>query len=264
MNKNKIKKITDTINKYLGQCLKPTGDKSKTLEEAMRYAVFPGGKRIRPTLVIAVSKIAGIPLKKILPAACGIELIHSFSLIHDDLPCMDNDDFRRGRLSCHRKFGEAEALLAGDALLCMGIREIAKCKSYQAVIRTCDALGSNGMAEGQSLDMIFKNRQIPPDTKIWLDRKKTGELFSLCFEIPSMIGKCEKTTARKLRQLGLLFGEAFQMLDDIHDKEGNRNILERQLRKKGRLLVNQTKNFGSKANLLLGIIKDVFSDFVDM
>lgn len=264
MNKNKIEKITDTINKYLKQCLKHTGGKAKNLEEAMRYAVLPGGKRIRPTLVIAVSKIIGIPVKKILPAACGIELIHSFSLIHDDLPCMDNDDFRRGRPSCHRKFGEAEALLAGDALLCMGIREIAKCKSYEAIIRTCDVLGSNGMAGGQSLDMIFKNRHIPTDVKIWLDRKKTGELFSLCFEIPSIIGKGKPTIARKLRRLGLLFGETFQMLDDIHDKEGNRDILERQLRKKCRFLLKQTRSFGRKANLLLEIIKEVFSDFVDM
>jgi len=264
VNKEKIEKLIGIINQYLCQCLKNTGGKAKTLEEAMRYAVFPGGKRIRPILVIAVSKMIDVSVKKILPAACGIELIHSFSLIHDDLPCMDNDNFRRGKPTCHRKFGEAEALLAGDALLCLGIKEIAKCKSWQAVVRTCDALGSDGMAGGQSLDMIFKCRKIQQETKKWIDLKKTAELFSLCFEIPAIVGKCDKITTRKLRQIGVLFGEAFQILDDIHDKEGNRNILEKQLKRRCCLLINKTRNFGKKSKLLIEIIKNIFSGFVDI
>ncbi|HQL65441.1 MAG TPA: polyprenyl synthetase family protein [bacterium] len=235
---------------------------AKTLEEAMRYAIFPGGKRIRPVLVIAVSKTVGIPTKKILPAACGVELIHSFSLIHDDLPCMDNDDFRRGKPSCHKKFGEAEALLAGDALLCLGIKEIAKCKSYQAVIRTCDALGSNGMAGGQSIDMKFKNKPLPADIKIWLDRKKTGELFSLCFELPAIIGQCELNIVKKLKDIGIVFGEAFQILDDIDDREGDKKILEEQLKRRCHILVNRTKNLKGRVDLLLDVIKTTFTDFV--
>jgi len=261
--KKTVEKLLDVINDYLEHCLKKdTAGKAKNLESAMRYAVFPGGKRIRPLLVIAVSRMLKIPVKKILPAACGIELIHTFSLIHDDLPCMDNDDFRRGKPACHRQFTEAEALLAGDALLCLGIREIAKCKSYHAVIRTCDALGADGMAGGQSLDMIFQNRHVPRDVKVWIDRKKTGELFSLCFEMPAIIGKSDKSCVRKLKQIGLLFGEAFQMRDDINDKEGNRKLLEKQLRKKCNILIKKIETFGEKPNLLCGVVKNVFSPFV--
>jgi len=260
--KRNIQVLVSIINRYLHSCLKNTDGRAKKLEEAMRYAVFPGGKRIRPVLVIAVSEIIDIPIKEILPAACGVELIHSFSLIHDDLPCMDNDDFRRGKPSCHKKFGEAEALLAGDALLCLGIKEIAKCKSYQAVIRTCDALGSNGMAGGQSVDMNFKNKPLPADIKIWLDRKKTGELFSLCFELPAIIKQCELNTVKKLKSIGIVFGEAFQILDDINDREGDKKILEEQLRKRCNLLVNKTKNLKVRIDLLLNVIKGTFTDFV--
>ncbi|MCM8805435.1 MAG: polyprenyl synthetase family protein [Candidatus Omnitrophica bacterium] len=262
MDKKTIDKYLEIVDRYLKRCLKPTGGMAKTLEKAMYYAVFPGGKRIRPLLTIAVAKIVGVPLKKILPCACGIELIHSFSLIHDDLPCMDNDDFRRGKPSCHKKFGEAQALLAGDALLCLGLREISKCGIPEATIKACDALGSDGMAGGQSLDMIFKGKTIPHKTKIWIDRKKTGELFSLCFEIPAMIGKSEEKTLKRMKTIGTLFGTAFQILDDLYDEEGNEEKLKKQLKKTLDILVEKTENFGEKARLLLTLTGMIFGDFV--
>ncbi|HOK79651.1 MAG TPA: polyprenyl synthetase family protein [bacterium] len=262
MDEKNINQMIKLVDAYLKKRLAFTSSRARNLEQAMYYAVFPGGKRIRPLLVLSVAKILDIPFKKILPVACGIELIHSFSLVHDDLPCMDNDDFRRGKPSCHKKFGEAEALLAGDALLCLGIREIAKCGSPEAVIITCNALGSNGMAGGQSLDMAYKNKKIPHKIKIWIDEKKTGELFRLCFEIPAIVGKADKDVVGKLRQTGALFGEAFQILDDIHDKEGNEKSLKKRLKKTYQQLLTQLENFGSRADILTSLIRMSFGSFV--
>lgn len=260
----KIEKLLKEINSYLKKCLGDTGGMAKEIENAMRYAVFPGGKRIRPLLVLSVARIARVPLKKILPAACGIELIHCFSLVHDDLPCMDNDDFRRGKPSCHKKFGEAQALLAGDALLCLGIREIAKCGTLEAVIRICDALGSNGMAGGQSLDMIFKNKQIPKKIKIWIDRKKTGELFSLCFEIPALVGKCKSAEVKRFREIGSLFGESFQILDDLKDREGDEKQLMNNLHGTVKKLLRRIKKLGKNSEMLLHLCRKIFGSFVDI
>ncbi|MGB9642164.1 MAG: polyprenyl synthetase family protein [Candidatus Ratteibacteria bacterium] len=262
MDEKKFNQMIKMVDAYLKKCLAFTSSQARNLEQAMYYAVFPGGKRIRPLLVLSAAKILDIPLKKILPAACGIELIHSFSLVHDDLPCMDNDDFRRGKPSCHKKFGEAEALLAGDALLCLGIREIAKCGNIEAVVITCDALGSDGMAGGQSLDMAYKNKKIPHKIKIWIDGKKTGELFRLCFEIPAIVGKADKEVARKLRQTGALFGKAFQILDDIHDKEGNEKCLKIRLKNTYQRLLKQLENFGSRADVLTSLVRMILGGFV--
>ncbi|MCX7704955.1 MAG: polyprenyl synthetase family protein [bacterium] len=259
-----IEKSLKEINLYLEKCLKPTGGMAKNLDKAMHYAVFPGGKRIRPLLVMAVARIIGVSPKKILPSACGIELIHCFSLVHDDLPCMDNDDFRRGKPTCHKKFGQAQALLAGDGLLCLGIREIAKCGVPEAVIRTCDALGPDGMAGGQSLDMIFKNKKIPQKTKRWIDRKKTGELFSLCFEIPAIVGKFDRRKTEKFRKIGTLFGQAFQMLDDLKDEEGDRKKLESGLKKITNCLLKEIKKFGKKADMLENLVRNIFGSFVEI
>ncbi len=246
-----IEKSLKEVNSYLEKCLKHKGGMAKTLEKAMYYAVFPGGKRIRPLLVLAVARIVKVPARKILPVACGIELIHCFSLVHDDLPCMDNDDFRRGKPTCHKKFGEPQALLAGDALLCLGIREIAKCGVAEAVIRICDGIGSDGMAGGQSLDMIFKNKRLPENIKLWIDRKKTGELFSLCFEIPAIIGKCEKNETEKLKTIGVLFGQAFQILDDLMDREGDEKKLKTGLEKTVKHFLQETGKYGRNAQMLL-------------
>ncbi|HXK44344.1 MAG TPA: polyprenyl synthetase family protein [bacterium] len=262
MDEKDINKMIKMVDAYHEKCLAFTSSRARGLERAMYYAVFPGGKRIRPLLVLAVAKILNIPSKKILPVACGIELIHSFSLVHDDLPCMDDDYFRRGKPSCHKKFGEAEALLAGDALLCLGIREIAKCGEPEAVIITCDALGSDGMAGGQSLDMIYKNKKIPDRTKIWIDEKKTGELFRFCFEIPAIVGKSDRVILKKLRQTGALFGEAFQILDDIHDREGNEKHLAMRLNNTYSRLLHQSENFGHRADTLTALIKMIFGGFV--
>jgi len=259
----KIEKSLKEINLYLMKCLRHTGGMAKKLEKSMYYSVFPGGKRIRPLLVMSVAKIVGVPAKKILPAACGIELIHCFSLVHDDLPCMDDDDFRRGKPTCHKKFGEDQALLAGDALLCLGIREIARCGIPEVVIRTCDALGSNGMAGGQSLDMIFKNKTISDKTKNWIDMKKTGELFSLCFEIPAIAGRCSSRQSRRLKEIGVLFGKAFQILDDITDREGNEKILKKQLDAAVNHLLVRIGEFGSKSDMLAWLVRMIFGGFVD-
>lgn len=260
---DKIEKSLKEINRYLEECLKPEGGMAKKLEKAMYYSVFPGGKRIRPLLMLAVAEITGVPVKKILPAACGIELIHCFSLVHDDLPCMDNDDFRRGKPTCHKKFGQDQALLAGDALLCFGIREIAKSGNIEAVIKTCDVLGSNGMAGGQSLDMIFKEKKIPVKIKKWIDRKKTGELFSLCFEIPAIVGGLKKKERDYLKEIGLIFGQSFQILDDIFDKEGDEKILKEQLKKNVCELTEKIKHFGKKSEMLLSLVMMIFGGFVD-
>ncbi|MCM8788662.1 MAG: polyprenyl synthetase family protein [Candidatus Omnitrophica bacterium] len=259
-----IEKSLKEINHYLQECLKSTGGMAKNLEKAMHYSVFPGGKRIRPLLVMAISKILGLNAKKILPVACGIELIHCFSLLHDDLPCMDNDDYRRGKPTCHRKFDEAQAILAGDALLCLGIREIARCGKSEAVIKTCDALGSDGMAGGQSLDMIYKDRKASQKIKNWIDRKKTGELFSICFEIPAIVKGCREKEKGMLKKIGILFGQAFQILDDLLDREGNEEVLKTELTVKVRNLMHIAEKSGKKSRMLCSLIKMIFGKFVDI
>ena len=222
----------------------------------MRYSVFSGGKRIRPILTIESSKACGGNLKDVLPAACAIELVHTYSLIHDDLPAMDNDDFRRGKPTCHKMFGEASAILAGDALLTLAFNIIAsKSKpviGMKIIRELSDAIGANGMVAGQALDLEFqvkfgtnkgqgapraylsepmapesRRRPVGPEARIktgqWLkkiDLLKTAKLFSAAAKIGALTAGAQSNKIRALEQFGLDFGLSFQIVDDYLDGEG--------------------------------------------
>jgi geranylgeranyl diphosphate synthase type II len=248
------------INRYLRHAL-ASQTKAAGLVRAMRYAVFPGGKRIRPLLMMAASDLLGIRPDDILPAACGVELIHNFSLIHDDLPCMDNDDMRRGKPSCHRKFGQATALLAGDALLALGLGEIAACAGEKAVIRAAQALGPDGMAGGQYLDIIYSGKSISGATKRWINRKKTGELFSLCFEIPAIKAGLRSKRSRILINIGQVFGEAFQVIDDMKDSEGDRKQQKKMLEHLRRKFERGLSSISRQETFLGFLARSIFSSF---
>ncbi|MFH1076872.1 MAG: polyprenyl synthetase family protein [Pseudomonadota bacterium] len=151
---NKKKLIDKALDSYLpSQKAKP-----QIIHKAMRYAVFPGGKRIRPILTIAGFEACGSTNNSIMPIACAVELIHTYTLIHDDLPCMDNDDYRRGRLSCHKKFDEGIALLTGDALLTLGFQLLSETGDADVVKEISKAIGSCGTIGGQVVDIGLRTR----------------------------------------------------------------------------------------------------------
>lgn len=174
------------------------------LSQAMRYMVFPGGKRIRPIVVLAVAEALGAG-KRALPSACAVELVHSYSLIHDDLPCMDDADTRRGRPSCHRKFDEATAVLAGDALLTLAFEILPDAESARVLARHA---GYRGMVGGQALDLEKR----APIREI--HEKKTAALFAASAELGAIAAGKHR---RQMRTYGRYLGLLFQAVDDLQD-----------------------------------------------
>ncbi len=201
----------------------------KELYEAMMYSVLGGGKRIRGVLMLECAKICGLSQKQILPFACAIEMIHASTLIHDDLPCMDDDDYRRGKPSCHKQYGEDIALLAGDALYAYAINHILRktdandfCGSVTDAISTLLSLaGADGVFAGQILDKKYEQAVCKPDELLHLHSLKTGALFSACARIPLILSRADNTTERALRVYMNKLGLAFQIKDDLLDFEGS-------------------------------------------
>ncbi len=202
------------------------------LYQAMRYAVLSGGKRFRPLLLLASGGCFGAPGKILLPFACALELIHNYSLIHDDLPAMDDDDFRRGQPSCHRAFGEDIALLAGDGLLTLAFEIMAgakvpenmvkrKEKAIQAVGR---AAGVSGMIGGQYLDITLKPANLTQRKLEELILKKTGALIVAAVEIGAVLGGAPTPMRRLMAEFGRNVGLAFQVRDDILDCQKSKSV----------------------------------------
>ncbi len=210
------------IDKNLRRHLPSEKKYPATIHKAMRYSVLSGGKRIRPILAIESSRISGGKVKEVLPAACAIELIHTYSLIHDDLPAMDNDDYRRGKPTSHKVFGEANAILAGDALLTLAFNIIAKNnnpKTGSEIIKELsDAIGTKGMVGGQAADLESKNKKINGHTLDKINRLKTARLFEASAKIGGIASHAGKEELKALAKFGLYFGMAFQIVDDIIDK----------------------------------------------
>ena len=212
---------TPVINDFLEKHLKDEVDDHK-ISQIMAYSVMAGGKRLRPLLFLSTLNTLG---KKIdepeIRIACGIELIHTYSLIHDDLPAMDNDDYRRGKLTSHKKWGEAEAILAGDALLPMGIQWIAEgSQSAELVSIITRAVGPNGMVGGQYLDIdSTNNSSVSNDDKL-IDRMewlKTGRLIEASVEMAAVYAKASDIEKVKLVDFSRVFGRAYQIYDDLVD-----------------------------------------------
>ncbi len=190
---------------------------------AARYSLLDRGKRARANLIYLTASLVGDDWKRFSPFACAVEMIHCYSLIHDDLPCMDDDDFRRGKPSCHVAHGEATALLAGDALLGMGLETVAYCEGFspeeklEAMKAITMAMGPQGMIYGQELDLKYENSSIDIDTLKLIHKNKTGAMISLCGKLGS-IGTA--LSEEKNKALELFFsnvGLVFQIVDDILD-----------------------------------------------
>lgn len=186
--------------------------------ESMAYSVFSDGKRFRPLLSLLTAKALGKSPEQVLPLAAGVELIHTYSLIHDDLPCMDDDDFRRGRPTNHRVFGEAGALLAGDALLTLAFGVLAQSPSPRAataVALLSEAAGPRGMVGGQALDIEAQNPTLTLLEEI--HQRKTGRLIQVSVEAAGVLCEADLNQVEALRLYGEQLGLAFQLADDIQD-----------------------------------------------
>ncbi|MBI4246855.1 MAG: polyprenyl synthetase family protein [Candidatus Rokubacteria bacterium] len=200
-----------------------------TVHRAMRYSVLAGGKRLRPILVIAGAETVGGSPPAVLPAACSLELIHTYSLIHDDLPAMDDDDYRRGRLTSHKVFGEAVAILAGDALLTLAFKLAADTAALardprvlrDVVAELADAAGTFGMVGGQVADIESEGKTISPETLEYIHLHKTAALIRASLRVGALLAGGAPAAVDAIGEAGRDLGLAFQIVDDILDVEGS-------------------------------------------
>lgn len=222
---------TVLIENKINQVLSDHGTEYDELLKAMHYSASAGGKRIRPKLLMEFMRISGGNPENALNFAVALEMIHTYSLIHDDLPCMDNDDMRRGKPSCHKAFGEATALLAGDALLTESFGLAAKTENVPAdrVVKALAQLsacaGVNGMIGGQVLDLKYENSKAPLDIVCELYRLKTGALLKAAATIGCILAGADDEKKDKACQIAEKIGLSFQIRDDILDIIGDEKIL---------------------------------------
>ena len=224
--KKELNKVAKDINQFLNSYLKKQIKTS--LIAPMRYGLFPGGKKIRSKILIDVGKICNVNYKTLIKVGAAIECIHAYSLIHDDLPCMDNDDYRRGKLSVHKKFDEAKAVLAGDALHDLAFEILSDKKTHNKINiriilieKLSKVLGSKGLAGGQSLDLLFENKKVNINKILKMYSMKTSALFSYCCVAPFILGKKNNKDIKFAEKFGNLYGLIFQILDDINDETEN-------------------------------------------
>lgn len=224
-----VAQIEAALAQYLSR---ETGEGYDRIFEAAKYSALAGGKRLRPVIVLAFCRLCGGEADKAMPFACALEMIHTYSLIHDDLPCMDDDDLRRGRPTCHKAFDEATAVLAGDGLLTAAFETAAAAKGLdaEAVLRCVRILGReagmNGMIAGQVLDLGAEHRRISLDALNLLQSLKTGCLLRAACELGCTAAGCtDARTLEAAREYGEKLGLAFQIQDDILDIEGDARML---------------------------------------
>ncbi len=212
---------------------------SGILKDAMEYSLFSEGKRIRPGLAMAACEAMGGDAEMVLPFAAAIEMIHTYSLIHDDLPCMDNDDLRRGKPTCHKVFGEAVALLAGDALLTEAFRVMTDPAESSApsevtrkvVYEIARAAGAAGMVGGQTVDIIYEGKKGTKSIVDLIHRNKTGALIRASVLAGALVGRANKKELKCFTTFGESIGLAFQIVDDLLDVEGTEAKVGKKLKK---------------------------------
>lgn len=229
----KIEYINNGLNRLLD-----IDEKPEILYDAMRYSVFAGGKRIRPLLCISSCELIGGNRDDALPVACAIEFIHTYSLIHDDLPAMDNDDLRRGKPTNHKVYGEALAILAGDALLNYGFEVLihhalnsSNCENIlKATEEIARAAGCHGMIGGQVVDLLSENKNITEEELKFMHDHKTGALIKASVAAGAIVGGADEETVKKLRNYAECLGFAFQIKDDILDVLGDESRLGKNVR----------------------------------
>ena len=278
---NKLSGIANDTNNYLKNFFLKR-NKYSYLVKPMKYGIFSGGKRFRSAIIVNTGKIFNIDYKKLITIGAAIECVHSYSLIHDDLPAMDNDDLRRGKLAAHKRFNEFTAILAGNSLLTLAF-EILSSKNLKLSSKVKNELitslanysGFSGLAGGQYFDLTFENKKISKKRIIDIQNKKTGKLFAFCCECSGIIRQQNFIKRKMLKNIGLDIGLLFQIVDDLIDYKGNSVVVGKPTKsdkKKGKAtLVNllgygktlsfaknlkkkldqQIKKYGTKASDLL-------------
>jgi len=224
-----VAEVDDALDRFL-----PREDTFPAeIHGAIRYSVFAGGKRLRPLLTLSAAEIFGVPQFHAMPAACSLEMVHTYSLIHDDLPALDNDNYRRGRLSNHKVYGEAMAILAGDALLTKAFETLAgEASAYfpaATVVRLMEELskaaGVSGMIGGQVVDLLSEGKQVSAELLDYIHRHKTGALFSCAIRCGAIMGGASLAELRILTSFADKMGLAFQIVDDMLDITGEQALL---------------------------------------
>jgi len=282
---DKLNTIAQNTDSYLKRVFSKQNSKSHLIKP-MKYGVFSGGKRFRSAIVVNTGKIFGINYKKLIIIGAAVECLHSYSLMHDDLPSMDNDDLRRGRPSTHKKFNEYTAILAGNSLLTLAFEilsgsdlKISQKIKGELIRVLSNCSGHSGLAGGQYSDLTFENKNISKKNIINMQKKKTGELFGFCCESVAIINGENIKKRKLLREIGLQIGLLFQIVDDLIDYKGDSAIVGKPTRseeKKGKAtlvkllgyektinfaknlkkkLDQQIKKYDTKANDLLNSIE---------
>lgn len=249
----RLKEVADKVTVALDQLIPPASGPEANLMRAMRHAALANGKRMRPFFVLETGAMFGVSEKSLLRTAAALECVHCYSLVHDDLPCMDDDDFRRGQPTVHKAFDEATAVLAGDALLTLAFKILASSETHDdpavrvlLIERLADASGARGMVGGQMIDMLEEKSPRDLNTITRMQRLKTGALISYALEAGAIIGHAREAERNALAGFANDLGLAYQIADDILDAEGDESVVGKALLK--------DKNAG-KANFvtLLGV-----------
>ena len=234
--KNKFNKISKDTNIFLKKFIKK--QKKTNLISSMKYGLFPGGKKIRSKILLDLGLLFNVNYKTLIKIGAAVECIHAYSLIHDDLPCMDNDNLRRGKPSTHIKFGESTAVLAGNSLLTMSFEILSDPKlmitdkiKVNLIKKLSECSGHSGIAGGQYLDLNFENKKISQKKITDMEIKKTGKLFSFCCMAPAIIKNKNITTVKFFEMIGSEIGLLFQIADDLIDYRGDTKRVGKKTKK---------------------------------
>ncbi|MBK7143519.1 MAG: polyprenyl synthetase family protein [bacterium] len=221
------------VDRLLDRFTPPADQHPQSIHAAMRYSLMAGGKRIRPILCLAAYEYCTggrvTDLENVYRAMAGLEIVHTYSLIHDDLPCMDDDDLRRGIPTCHKQFGEAIAVLAGDALHVVAFQLMAETGNPQVVLELAEAVGTSGMIGGQVADVEAEGKPVSQSDVVYIHTRKTGALIRGAVRIGAILANAEPAMLKRLTSYGEKVGLAFQIIDDILDIEGDQKKLGKQV-----------------------------------
>ena len=236
MIKTKLNKNAKKVDNFLINFINK--QKNSLLVAPMKYGVISGGKKIRSTVILDFGKILRVNEKKLISICAAVECIHSYSLIHDDLPCMDNDSFRRGKPSTHKKYGEATAVLAGNSLLTLAFEIISDKKNHlrsdqkiKIINLLSNCSGHTGIAGGQELDLKFENKRKKTSQILDMQRKKTGKLFNFCLQSVAIIANRNNIEKKKFGVIGEDIGLLFQLADDFLDIKGSKKLIGKSIKK---------------------------------
>ncbi|MEH6743481.1 polyprenyl synthetase family protein [Hyphomonas sp.] len=233
----RLKEVADRVTVALDQLIPPAGGPEANLMRAMRHAALANGKRMRPFFLLETGAMFDAPEKTLLRAAAALECVHCYSLVHDDLPCMDDDDFRRGQPTVHKAFDEATAVLAGDALLTLAFKILASNETHDdasvramLIERLADASGARGMVGGQMIDMLESDSPRDLNTITRMQRLKTGALISYATEAAAIVGRAREAERNALAGFSNDLGLAYQIADDLLDATGHEDNVGKPLR----------------------------------